>query len=344
MEQNHIFLSIIIPVYNINSELLIASLKSVISEKDESVEIIVVDDGSTNDAGRICDQFEDKENDVFVYHQNNQGVSVARNNGIEKAHGQYISFVDSDDVVKMDTVLSVARYASKRNIDICFFKYRRDVDFDNNDGDLESAGIIIRDLHELIYNIASQNEPFDGYCIGSPWGKVFRTKYLIHNELRFLPSLRKMQDRVFMMYCVKNEPRIDFVAVEGYCYVRNEESIVNNYNPKIGGYLANVSEEITNFNELHHCLNQVQINTIKCKLLNEYLGLDILHLNNKKTKTEKAEDLRKYVDNVIKRESLCIFNKNEFNINSRIKIFLIKHRCYKVCISLSNIYSFFLRK
>ncbi|MBR1571730.1 MAG: glycosyltransferase [Lachnospiraceae bacterium] len=339
MNQKDIFLTIVVPVYNIKGELLYASLRSVVDKKNDAIEIIVVDDGSTNGASEICDKFANIDNNVYIYHQENQGVSVARNLGIEKAHGNYICFVDSDDIVQIDVVFSVAKYAKNNKFDICFFKYRRDDSFTTEDIEAKSAGIRIKDTNELVYNIASQNEPYDGYCIGSPWGKVFRKDFLLQYNLRFLPSLRKMQDRVFMMYCLERCPSVDFVALEGYCYIRNEESIVNNYNSKIGIYLSNVGREIRAFNNKHSCMNNKQINTVMCKLLNEYLGLDILHRKNKKSIIEKEADLKKYVKENEYYRALKNYIPDEFDFNARIKLWLIKHRLYYCCIVMSGMYS-----
>lgn len=330
MKEEGILLTIVIPVYNINSKLLDASLKSVIDNKKENVEIIIVDDGSTNGAGEICDEYKNELNNVYVYHQINQGVSVARNRGIEEARGDYIAFVDSDDEISMSTLLRIAEYANEKKLDICFYKYRRDNLFENCCEDLQSAGIQIKDKNELVYNIASQNEPYDGYCIGSPWGKVFKKEFIGNNELQFSPSLRKMQDRVFMMYCLMKKPLVDFVPVEAYCYVLNEESIVNRYNKNIGKYLANVAKEICEFNNHYEIFSKKQLNTILCKLLNEYLGLDIMHRNNPNSMSQKANQLKRYIVDNGFQSALNEFNIAEFDKNARIKLWLIKKKLYKL--------------
>lgn len=336
---NEIDLSIIIPVYNINEKLLTDSLNSVIDNKTENIEVIIIDDGSRNEIAEVCDKYNIPENDVYVFHQLNQGVSVARNKGIMEAHGKYIAFVDSDDVIEMSAMAEVTQYASNMKLDICFFKYRRDAAFSDKDRrkELEPDRFSV-DYNSLIYNIAVQIEPFEGYCLGSPWGKIFQSDFLKRNNLFFLKSLRKMQDRVFMMYCLKKEPQIAFLPLEGYCYVVNIESIVNKYNPKIGGYISNVYKEIKRFNGNYNSFKTEEMNTIACKLIDEYLSLDILHKMNTKSIDEKKRDLEKFMKDNGFFDALSNFNKKELNRNTNIKLQLIKYRFIKLMIWISAKY------
>lgn len=91
-------ISIIIPVYNV-SKYLRRCVDSVLSQTYKNIEIVLVDDGSTDDSGNICDEYAEKENSITTVHQTNQGLGPARNTGLDLAHGKYIGFVDSDDWV-----------------------------------------------------------------------------------------------------------------------------------------------------------------------------------------------------------------------------------------------------
>ena len=91
-------LSIIIPVYN-TKPYLDACLQSVIGQTYQNLEILIIDDGSTDSSGAICDEYAEKNHKFKVVHQSNRGVSVARNIGIELAQGDWVWFVDSDDII-----------------------------------------------------------------------------------------------------------------------------------------------------------------------------------------------------------------------------------------------------
>ena len=103
---NNPLISIIIPVYNA-AHYLDECIASVIRQKYESFELILVDDGSTDGCDVICDNWSRKDNRIRAFHQENQGVSAARNHGIKEAHGEYITFVDSDDTISPSYLLDM---------------------------------------------------------------------------------------------------------------------------------------------------------------------------------------------------------------------------------------------
>ena len=95
------FISIIIPVYRVEKYLR-ACVDSVLAQTYKNLEIILVDDGSPDNCGQICEEYAAKDGRVRVIHQTNQGVAAARNSGLEIATGEYIGFVDSDDYIDSD--------------------------------------------------------------------------------------------------------------------------------------------------------------------------------------------------------------------------------------------------
>ena len=94
-------ISVIIPVYN-TEKYLRQCLDTVVAQTLKDIEIILVDDGSTDDSLLICQEYAQKDSRIHVYHQENQGAGPARNYGIKVAKGQYFSFLDSDDLFKLD--------------------------------------------------------------------------------------------------------------------------------------------------------------------------------------------------------------------------------------------------
>ena len=92
--------SIIVPVYNVE-KYLAECVDSITKQTYQNLEVILVDDGSTDGSGAICDQFAQMDNRIIVIHQKNQGVSASRNAALQIATGDYIGFVDSDDVIQM---------------------------------------------------------------------------------------------------------------------------------------------------------------------------------------------------------------------------------------------------
>ena len=110
-------LSVIVPVYNAENELK-KSIESILSQTEKNIEIILVDDGSSDNSLYICKEFEKKDRRIKVIHQENAGVSVARNTGIEVATGEYIGFVDSDDWIELNMYERLLSEAQRSGADV----------------------------------------------------------------------------------------------------------------------------------------------------------------------------------------------------------------------------------
>ena len=115
--------SIIIPAYN-SEKTIKRCIESIASQNRSDVEIIVINDGSTDESGRICDDYADRDSRFKVVHQKNQGVVVARDNALAIAKGDYLAFVDSDDYIAPSMLEVMTECAKKENLDIvwCNFK------------------------------------------------------------------------------------------------------------------------------------------------------------------------------------------------------------------------------
>lgn len=177
--------SIIIPVYNAE-QYLNRCVESIISQTYSNWELILVNDGSRDKSGKICDEYADSDERIRTIHKQNGGVSSARNSGIEYAKGRYITFVDSDDYVYESFLEKMLREAPADLI-ICGF---------NNSGNDEfSPGNIDADLDsdpESIYSIV--NVP---YFLDSPWCKLFRKDIIDKHNLRFDLNMKLSEDTLF---------------------------------------------------------------------------------------------------------------------------------------------------
>lgn len=106
-------MSIIVPIYNAQNHLK-KCIESIINQTEKDIEIILIDDGSTDDSLKICNEYQRKDFRINVIHQNNSGVSIARNQGIKIAKGEYIGFVDSDDWIDLDMFKRLLEEAKKQ--------------------------------------------------------------------------------------------------------------------------------------------------------------------------------------------------------------------------------------
>lgn len=115
-------ISIIVPVYNVEKYIQ-ECIKSILKQTYSNLEIILVDDGSTDSSGDICDELAKEDNRIRVIHKQNEGVSIARNTGINIAKGKLIGFVDSDDICEPQLFEKLYGAMSKQNVDVCYCRF-----------------------------------------------------------------------------------------------------------------------------------------------------------------------------------------------------------------------------
>lgn len=115
-------ISVIVPVYNVQ-EYLVQCVESLVHQTYNNIEILLVDDGSTDDSGLICDKYADEYENIYVYHKTNGGLSSARNYGIDKANGEYLSFIDSDDFVDTDLYRILINAINDNSADVVIFGF-----------------------------------------------------------------------------------------------------------------------------------------------------------------------------------------------------------------------------
>ena len=190
-------ISIIVPVYN-SEKYLCACIDSILSQSFRDFELILVDDGSRDSSPRICDDYAQKDGRVKVIHKANGGVSAARNDGLDIAKGEYVTFIDSDDWVEREYLETLSNY---RDYDIVFFSHRMiyedgytsEFKFEEKEGDKQNIWGIVASLRK---NAAGSN--FYGYT----WNKMFCRDIIEKYKIRFTEGLRISEDEVYTLdYC-----------------------------------------------------------------------------------------------------------------------------------------------
>lgn len=169
--------SVIIPVYNC-IKYLENAVKSVISQTEfEIIELILVDDGSTDGSEKLCDRYAERYDNISVIHQKNSGVSVARNNGIKAAKGEYIAFLDSDDEYKPSFILEMLKSADSDLV--CCDYFISSVD-ERNVGLYFKAGKYSKDEFDLDFFKCTVHS-----CFYSCWNKLYK-KDIIKKKSRLI--------------------------------------------------------------------------------------------------------------------------------------------------------------
>ena len=216
-------ISVIVPVYNVE-KFIGRCLDSIINQTMEDLEIILVDDGSTDNSGIICDEYSEIDNRITVIHKENGGLSSARNIGLDIATGDWIAFVDSDDYIEKDMYENLYKTAIDRNVDICacFFKY---LTVDNKmlfNPTQEQQNMYGKYSAKEFFNLIYKDEYMNGICVAA-WNKIYK-KNVFHN-LRFKTKICEYDELVNNLYI--KDIDIFLLNVGGYIYVQNINSLSN---------------------------------------------------------------------------------------------------------------------
>jgi glycosyltransferase involved in cell wall biosynthesis len=226
MEQNKPLVSVIIPVYNVE-KFLRMSLDSIAAQTYKNWETILVDDGSKDGSGLICDEYAKKDPRFRVIHKENGGVSRARNLGIETAQGKYVMFVDSDDVVRENYLSEMVKAAETYGTDLVLCGFDRFNDEWEKTFQLTRFYIsLFRDTDHFLMLYTMPRTNMFGVSI---WAKLFRRDMLMEHDLRFDPSISYEEDCNFMADVIPHLRTISVLGESMYRYRQMEESLSKGY-------------------------------------------------------------------------------------------------------------------
>ena len=313
MRHLHPLLSVIVPVYN-TERYLTTCLESILDQIYSNIEVIVVDDGSTDESGKICDEIAKRDSRVTVIHKDNAGLSSARNIGIQVASGKYIAFVDSDDYLRKDTLEKLINTALETNSDIVISNYYLYF-HDGND---------IKHLkHMPKKKTYSNNEVINLMLLnriqGHVWNKLF--KYSLLNKINFEFEKDRIIEDIFPIFkAVNSASKIVYIDEALYFYRQREESLVNKRNKKLT-------------EDYHHAaisiIKYIKENKIKVKeeslraFKAEVFSYFIYHYTNEDIKNNYKSFKKSKYNNLNMNLKEFIFLK-EVNLQDKLRIVLWK--------------------
>ena len=275
-------ISIIVPVYNVE-EYLENCIESILNQTFKDFELILVDDGSTDNSGKVCDIYEKKDSRIKVIHKNNGGLSSARNAGIDVAGGKYIGFVDSDDSIhpKMYEVLYNLINTYKSDISCCSYKYTYDISSKEHEK-LKLNEVIEMSNIEAIENLYTKDL---GVRLVVAWNKLYNKR--LFDNIRY--KVGRIHEDEFMAHRILyNCKKIAYVDNELYYYLQREGSIMSqkSYKRKVDAFLSQ-SDRMRFCNNIGlDKIPNILIEEYEEKFLKLYLEIENSH-NNKKNKLLK---------------------------------------------------------
>lgn len=316
-----ILVSAIIPVYN-SEKYIKKCIDSLINQTLKNIEIILINDGSSDDSLRILRQYEKRDERIVVIDQKNNGPSSARNKGIDIAKGEYISFIDSDDWVDETMFEEMYNSAKENNSDVVIC----DMKLVNKNEEIYITGLNypIRNLSERVMKEIIFRELLSNSQFNSMANKIFRTSIIKENNIRLDKDIYYAEDWLFNVEFFRRSKKVSYINKDFYYYRRGHESSSSSYNDdtfeKVGLWIYRMRKKYANefglddrlasgdlYNVLIHCI------------INEFKRSDISFI----------EKLSK-VDNLISRsevvEVVYKINRNELSVKYRYLLYCIKYK------------------
>lgn len=293
MKSKSPLVSVVVPVYNVENYVE-KCLKSLLGQDYEAIEILVVDDGSTDESGRVCDEISLSDTRIKVFHKENGGLSSARNYGIRRANGEYVCLVDSDDAVQESFVRDLVEVAENKNADVVICGYNDNVPMPKMISG-ENAAIRLLVGQENMEIIA--------------WNKLYR-KYLF-DTIKY-PEGENYEDCLTTYKLLAEARGVAYLAKSLYIYEEREGSITKS-DDKIRRLLARekAAEEAILYFQGRTKLKQaaeVALLTAKYAFLDFAINGEISGKYGRESRKWISENYRNYKKNPLLTEKLKVYN------------------------------------
>lgn len=229
--------SVIMPVYNTDEELLRAAVQSVQLQTYQNLELIIIDDGSESQCAELCDNIADDR--TRVLHIKNSGVSVARNRGIDESRGEFIAFIDSDDTMAENAIAVMVEQIERVDFVTCGCKHVHSI---NNPFPAVMNGYEILNQSNCIEYLCYMNPKYGHIETNAIWGKLYRRDII--GYLRFDTDIVMAEDFIFNFEYITKSGQGKYLDFMAYNYLEREDSISRSFRPKMMNTIDKLEEMI----------------------------------------------------------------------------------------------------
>ena len=338
------FLSIIIPIYKIKEEYLRICFDSLLAQDMTDFRIIAVDDGSPDNSGAICDEYANKDSRFTVIHQENAGVSVARNNGMNEADTEWITFVDPDDWVEPNHVSTLFEAQKQQpSTDIFLFDYIQEfADRSITRHLMEKSGEFSEDwVHNLriaVFNYLKVDGHQYDYETNTIWSKMYRTSLIKNANLKFDSKARKGQDVIFNAECLQLTESIYYIKAALYHYRYLQGSITNRFNPDVQFYNEVAFENYERIIGQYH-LPQEYLDAYYARVVTRLyscMRLYYFHPENTSPKSVVNNEINDTLNRYPYNEALKKVKKENLSESQKVFVYFLRRRNYTMLRFLVN--------
>lgn len=329
------FISIIVPVNNASASLK-KCVDSLTGQSYPNIEIILVNNGSSDNSLELCKELAAGDNRIIVDDLAEKGVSAARNRGIELATGGFVTFVDADDWIDSNVCEMFVNSNAKCNCDLfCYSaqyhkrkKIIKSFLFAENIQQLSET-----QKEELQIKVFAPNAPYFEYktntrFAGSVWGKFYKRDILLKNNLRFARETIVSEDVLFNTLALDCFHRIGYTRDCFYHYMQQNDSAQNRYRPNSDKYfsfiISKIQEWIQSTDKNQHFIDAA--NSLFAHYLFGILKEDLCHKDNPHQIADRKHMLKCVLSNNVFSELLENFRMDYFSLPERVLIELLRHQ------------------
>lgn len=333
-------LSVVIPVYNVEIQYLKECLKSIESQDFRDFELIIVNDGAPKEISDFLSDYSHQYDYVEVLCQENSGVAAARNLGLSKCNGEYVTFVDSDDTVTSDNFRKIMDRAKKDNLDVlmwglyrCFGDKKVEFSPYNEDMELFSEERLKEVQYKCLVGILpSFKKPSTVDAAGSACAKLYRLDFLRENGLLYTEGLKRAEDMLFNLKVFGKAKRVGYLYEFFYNYRQLASSATYQYRPN---GIEVFTQTLKYMREYLECINAddefMQVFYMRCIFfLLESMDMDYNNPSNTKPFSSRRKDLKTVSESFPYNEAvvnLKLFNK-DLVLTRKIPLVLLRMRMY----------------
>ena len=332
--------SVIVPIFNAEKTLE-RCIKSILSQTYKNLEIILINDGSTDGSLDICEKFNERDNRIIIISQKNSGVSIARNNGLRKVSGKYIIFVDSDDYLddKMIEILHSSIIKNKSDISICNKVFLINQIITKNT--LYKCDEISRKNEEkdlfILYLFSSYFDPKMNnvkYLSCGVTAKMFKSSLILDNKIVFLENCHYVEDLLFNIHSFEEANKISYINYDGYIFNINDESSTHKFKEhwlsSYNAFIDNIEKYIVDKKKNTDVRFESSTIMMRYTRITGLLISYFFHKDNPKSCGEKIRDLKDFLKNEKYKNSIKNVNPKLLTKNQRILLYLLKFKMYYV--------------
>lgn len=252
--------SIVVPVYNVENYLE-KCVASIVNQTYQNIEVILVDDGSKDNSGKLCDELKKRDSRIKIIHKANGGLASARNAGYEKATGKYLMYTDSDDYLNYDIIEQCVSSIEKEDADLVIFGYNK---IDESEKVLESRKwgnntFLQREMIEYLYEAITQ------MSFGYAWNKLYRKEKIDLSGIMADSQIIDREDLIYNMELLKYLDKITYIDVIGYNYLQRSTSLLHN-------------ADLARLKGIEYFVNKAEaIKTGHCDIDKKVFNMNVLH-------------------------------------------------------------------